>query len=298
MISTYLDPFVYARAGSGIDTTQLIANQTRIASNISIGATSIPLVTSLTTALSEYDQFYVFDGANSEVLTATALALVGATSITVSATAYAHNAGIAVCSDGSQGSVAQAIIDASADLEAYCRQSLFQATYSNEELPLRSMQAAVTRDGQLLIRPKHFPVTAVSGVTLQIQGLTTISLSTAYVQLDANAQLVTMTQLSSSSGSTTFWGAFQTPALPTTPGFVQFSYTAGYSAAAMPGDVRQAAIWLTSDLLSDRRNPTGAAELQQGKTHLVTRLRGDTSGESTLVLRAHARLDRYRQRPF
>lgn len=297
MSNIYLDPYVYQRAATGHDTTTLVANLCRIASpGTTQGATSIPLTAPTTTLLNIFDQVYVFDGASSEIAIVTATTTQGATSIPVQALQYAHSAGVPLCSDGSTGSLAQAITDASTDLEDYCRQSLFQATYSNETLPLRSMRAAITRNGQLVVHPKHTPVTAISSISLLIQGLTTVTLSTNYAQLDADGLVLTMTQLSSSSGSSTFWGAFSPPAQPTTPGFVQLSYTAGFLYSAMPADVRQAAIWLTSDLLSDRRNPTGAAEVQQGKTHLVTKLRGDLTGESTLVTRAHARLNRYRQR--
>lgn len=298
-VTAYIDPYVYNRAASGHDTTTLLSNLTRLKSAIGVGGTTLSLVDATTIALAQYDQIYLFDGNKSEILTVNSAASVGATSIAVGPSLYAHSAGLAVCSDGSQGSLAQAIFDASGGLEDYCRQSLFAATYSNETLPLRTTRAAVTRDYRLLFRPKHFPVTSVSAITALLSDGVTLSLSTAFAQLDADAQLVTMTQLSTTAQTqTTFWGNVSPPMYPTTPGFLQISYTAGYAYAAMPNAIRQAAIWLTSDLLSDRFNPTGGAEIQLGQMHLVTRLRGDTSGRSVLAIRAYQNLDPYRQKPF
>lgn len=298
-MNTYISIYDYLRAGTGQDTATVLGNVSRIASpGISAGATSISLTTPTTVALNAFDPITIFDGANSEQVTVSTTTGAGASSLPVSATQYAHVAGTPLCSDGVQGSLAEMIVNASAQLETYCRQPLLQATYSNEELPLRTMRAAVTRDYRMLLRPKRFPVQSVSAATLQINGMTTVTLSTSYAQLDADAQLVTFTQMSSSTGTTTFWGVFAPPVFPTTPGFVSLSYTAGFAYAALPYDIKQACIWLVSDLLSDRQNPTGAAEIKLGNMQLVTRLRGETSGDSVLVIRAKKALDPYKQKPF
>jgi hypothetical protein len=298
-LNTYIDCFQYVRAPTGHDTTTLVGNLSRLSSATSVGATSIPLQIPTTVLLNAYDNVTIFDGSSSEIAVVSTMTPQGATSIPVQALQYAHITGTPLCSDGSQGSLAAMIIDASAQIEEYCRQSLLQATYSNETLPLRTTRAAVTRDYRLLFRPKHFPVTNVSAITALLSDGVTLSLSTSYAQLDADAQLVTMTQLSTTAQSqTTFWGNVSPPMYPTTPGFLQISYTAGYTAASMPPSIRQACIWMTSDLLSDRQNPTGAAEIQLGQMHLVTRLRGETTGRSVLVMRAEKALDAYKQKPF
>jgi hypothetical protein len=301
-MNTYTDPFAYLRAATGHDTSTVIANLTRIASNASIGATSISLQAATTTALNQYDQVYIFDGSASEIVTMTPSTTGSpATSLTVSATQYAHSAGTPICSDGTggiAGSLASMIFTASSQIEEYCRQPLLQATYSNEQLPLRTMRAAVTRDYTLMIRPKRFPVTAVSAASLILRGQTTITLDTSQVDIDADAQLVNFLQIQSSSGGNggnTLYATWPI-ALPATPGYAKLSYTAGYVYSTLPPDVRQACIWLVSDLLSDRRNPTGAAELRLGDMQLVTRLRGDTTGRSVLTIRAYDYLEPYRQK--
>lgn len=300
-MNTYTDPYAYLRAATGHDTSTVIANLTRIASNASQGATTIALQAATTTSLSQYDQVYIFDGNNSEIVTMTpTTTATGATSLTVSATQYAHAAGTPICTDGTgglTGSLAAMIFTASSQIEEYCRQPLLTASYSNETLPLRSMRAAVSRDYTLMLRPRRFPVTAVSVVSLVLPGQTTINLDVSQANVDADAQLVQFLSIQSSGGTggNTFFTS-RPMALPTTPGYAKISYTAGYPYASLPLEIRQACLWITSDLLSDRRNPTGAAELRLGDMSLTTRLRGDNTGRSVLVIRAYEALEPYRQK--
>jgi hypothetical protein len=298
MTNTYTDPYAYLRAASGHDTSTIIANLTHIGSGgVLSGGTSIPLQTATTTALQAYDSIYIFDGASSEVVTMTPTSTSsGATSLTVSPTQYAHSAGVVICTDGLIGSLASMIFTASSQIEEYCRQPLLQATYSNEKLPLRTMRAAVTRDATLMLRPKRFPVQSVSAATLNLIGQATVSLNTANANIDADAQLVQFMPMSSSGGTMTAWGIFAAPARATTPGYVLLSYTAGYAYAALPLEIRQACIWMTSDLLSDRRNPTGASVLTLGDMTMITPLRNDKAGRSLLIARAENALTPYMQR--
>jgi hypothetical protein len=62
----------------------------------------------------------------------------------------------------------------------------------------------------------------------------------------------------------------------------------------VPYDIQQAAIWVTADLLAQRLNPTGAAEVALGKRTHVFRQRGDAVGDSILLLRAHDALQPYK----
>jgi hypothetical protein len=297
-VNTYISVADYLRAPTGHDTATLVGNATTLASPISAGATALPLSQATSKAQIVGDRVTIFDGSNSEVVTVTAIANIGVTSLTVTTTTYAHASGTSLCTDGAQGSLADMITTASAEIERYCRQPLLQATYSSERLPLRSMRAAVNRDFQLVLRPKRFPVQSVSSVTAQLNGSTTLNLAVSEAFIDADQQIVTLAQMTSTGGSVTFWGNISPPLRPTTPGWISLSYTAGYVYSALPYEIHQACIWLTSDLLSDRRNPTGAAEQQLGKEHIVSRLRGDTSGRSVLAIRAYENLEPYRQKPM
>lgn len=66
------------------------------------------------------------------------------------------------------------------------------------------------------------------------------------------------------------------------------------TAGSVPWDIQQAAIWVVSDMLSLRANPTGAAEVVMGKLTRTYRQRGDLVGDSILLLRAHDALQPYR----
>jgi hypothetical protein len=296
-VNLYTDPYRYTRAASGHDTSTVIGNLTRIASpGIIAGATSIPLVAPTNAVLNIFDPVVIFDGANSEEVTITATANQGATSLTVSATQHAHAAGTPIAGDGSQGSLPAMIVNASAEIEAYCRQSLLQAEHTNEVLPLRSMRASVSNDYQLVVRPKQVPVTSITGITAMLNASTSLALDPSEIFIDADGQTATLALMNVTGINTSQFGNV-TPALfPNTPGWIELSYTAGYAYAALPNDIRQAAVWLVSDLLSDRRNPTGSAELKYGDVQTKHRLAGEAQGRSQLTTKAYGNLNRYRQR--
>jgi hypothetical protein len=74
------------------------------------------------------------------------------------------------------------------------------------------------------------------------------------------------------------------------------TYTGGITPGTVPYDVQQACAWVVSDLLGQRQNPTGAAEVHLGKKALVARLRGDLTGDSMLIVRAKAALELCKER--
>lgn len=286
-MNLYITPIEYTRAPTGQETASLIGNLLRLSNATSAGATSLP-VSALTVALAVGDVVTIFDGSNSEVVVVTASAQTGASSVATEATAYAHTAGTVICSDGVLGSLSQSIEVASDTLESICQQSLLQQSYT-ETYTLRTMDATVTSDNILSIRPKHFPVSAVSSLEVFVQNGTAVSMDATQAVIDARARLVTLPSARTNGIGT----ALNTSIGQQTPGYVTMGYTAGFAYAQLPMSIKQAAIWLTSDALSDRLNPTGAADLQTGQRHASTYLRGDLSGQSALYKRAVERLMPY-----
>jgi hypothetical protein len=71
-------------------------------------------------------------------------------------------------------------------------------------------------------------------------------------------------------------------------------YTGGFVAGAVPYDVQQACIWMVSELLSARRNPSGVATVKQGTSELVARPWRDVTGDSILLVQAKAALSAWR----
>jgi hypothetical protein len=76
--------------------------------------------------------------------------------------------------------------------------------------------------------------------------------------------------------------------------WVIVTYAGGFVAGAVPYDVQQACIWMVSELLSARRNPSGAATVKQGTSELVARPWRDVTGDPILLAQAKAALSAWR----
>lgn len=291
--NTYITPFEYKRATTGQETTSLLGNLLRLSSGVSASGTSLPVTPNTTVNLAVYDPIWIFDGASSEMVTVTATTASGASSIPVTALAYAHSTGTALCSDGTNGSMGESIFSASAEVENICLQPLIQATYT-ETLQLRTMAASINSSGTLAIRPRHFPVTSISALSLGADVSTLLTYDATQAIIPSNQRRITVPTLLSSGGSSSnsLVNIFP-PFNQTSPGYVEFTYVSGFAYASLPWDIKQACIWLTSNLLSDRLNPTGAAETDMGQVKYIAYMRGDTSGESTLYKKAVAKLVPY-----
>lgn len=297
-MNTYLSWFDWQRTTTGLEWGSLVGNIGRISGATSAGATSLPVTPALTVAISQYDIITIFDGSNSETVAATASATVNATSISVSATTYAHAVGTPYCTDGILGSLADQIIKASQELETICRQSLFLNTYTNEMLALPTMRAAIDNQFALHFRPRHWPVQSLTSLSITTVPNNSISYDPTQVIIDSDKQICSMPNMQplplSGSGQAPYpiWN------VPSRyrQAQVTITYTAGYS--TMPPDVIEATVLLVSDILSKRLNPLGAADTQSGDRHISTVLRGDFSGESLLRKRAAAILNNYTMQSF
>jgi hypothetical protein len=294
-MNSYLSVHDYLRMTTGQETSSLLGNLMRVGTGgVAQGATSLPVAPNTTVNLNQYDLITIFDGASTEVVTVTTNTTSGASSIPISATQFAHAAGISCCSDGASGSLAEAILEGSAEVERICRQPLLQATYTNETVPLQSSRAWIDSSIALGIRPRQAPVTSVSAITLAFSATSTMSLDTSQVQLDAIGRIVHVPVIKSVNigGNTYPWSQYLDQ---TTEGEVQITYVAGFPYVSLPLPVRRAAVLLIGTILSDRQNPLGADQLRQGDVQIISTLRGDFTGESTLIKRAKGMLRSYMQ---
>lgn len=292
VVSTYIDPFTYQRASTGLDSSSLVGNLLRLSSAVVIGATSLSVTPATTVALNQYDRITLFDGINSEVVTVTSSTAIGATSIPVSATVAAHAVATPLCSDGTAGSLSDELVNAGSWLENICQQSLYQQSYT-ETLRMPSMRGSIDNRNMLVFRPRHFPVSVDSGIVIKANNADPVSYDASQVILDGGSQVVNVPWLTVSTGGN---GSGSTYSLLNQVSrssnlFLTISYTAGY--ATIPGDVRNAATLLTSDLLARKQNPVGADSITQGKRQVMFVTRGDTSGESLLLKRAIDMLSPY-----
>lgn len=292
-MNLYLTALEYIQDPSGQETASLVSNLTRVSSNMSVGATALPLVAATTANLNLYDNITIFDGSSSEVVTVAAAASAGATSVTISATAYVHNAGTVVCSDGGSGSLANSIRVASQRVETFCQQALLTTTYT-ETLPLRTLNASVTSDGYLHFRTRHFPITSVSALAIVLDAKTTITLDPTQCILNTRAMSVDVPIV-----STILHNAQVLTALPPLtqldPGWLQYTYIAGYSASALPWDIKQACTYFVSEIVSDRLNPTAAVSISMGKRHLTQYGKGVSTLENPYQIRAYELLTPYKR---
>ena len=297
-MNTYLSWFDWQRTTTGLEWGSLVGNTGRISSAVSIGATSLPVAPAVAVQVNQFDVITIFDGANSETVMATTTAHGLDTSITVSATTYAHAAGTPYCTDGILGSLADQIIKASQQLETICKQSLFLSTYTNEMLALPTMRAAIDNQFALHFRPRHWPVQTLTSLSITTVPNNTIQYDPTQVIIDSDKQICSMPNMQplplSGSGQSPYpiWN------VPSRyrQAQVTITYTAGFS--VMPSDVIEAAVLLTSDILAKRLNPVGAPDLASGDRHISAVLRGDNSGESLLRKRAQHILDNYTMQSF
>jgi hypothetical protein len=291
-IVTYTDPFAYRRASTGMESDSLVGNLSRLTSNISAGATSLP-VSATTVALNVNDQITIFDGGNSEMVSVTVAAPVNSTTITVTATEAAHVARTPVCSDGTSGSLSDMIVNASSWLETITQQPRWQASYT-DKLRAPSTRAAVDRNIALVLRPRRFPVVSLSSLSYETDPTNVISLVTSYAVIDNDGRTVVLPAVVMTNGNQGFQSFM--PVGRNSPVWINITYEAGYS--PLPGYIIEAANCLTGALLADRQNPMGAFEIQMGKRKVVMGSSRDDTAKGGLVKRAEDLLRNDIERPF
>lgn len=296
-MNTYLSWFDWSRTTTGLEWQSLIGCSGRINAT-TVGATTLTVTPPLAVSLRQYDVLTIYDGSSSENVTVQTVAGAGTSSITISATQYAHVAGTSYSTDGVLGSLADQIIKASQELETICRQSLFLSTYTNEMLALPTMRAAIDNQFALHFRPRHWPVQTLTALSITTVPGNTISYDPTQVIIDSDKQICSMPNMQPlplpGSGQSPYpiWN------VPSRyrQAQVTITYTAGFS--VMPADVTEAAVLLVSDLLAKRLNPVGAADITSGDRRIATVLRGDFSGESLLRKKAQAILNSYTMQSF
>lgn len=205
-----------------------------------------------------------------------------------------HAAGVSASQAGSSGALAEIILRASAWAENYCRQgapgsrSLF-ASARIERWTLPGPRAWREPDGGLTIHPTHFPVLSVSSLTIETAPGASVAIDSTQIELTASGALIEIP----ADALGTLAAAAAGP-IGNMRQWVTLGYSGGVTPGAVPGELRQALIWIVSDFLAQRRNPTGAAVIQMGRYSLQQRPREDPTGDSLLLLQAKAALQPWR----
>ncbi|MFI5271598.1 MAG: hypothetical protein ACHQ4H_01025 [Ktedonobacterales bacterium] len=297
----YIDVLTYLRAATNHETASLLSLNTTL-SGAGVAADATTLTVAASTGWSAA-ALWLLDGPYSETVQVTGAA--DGTHLTLAApgTRFAHAAGISASQAGTTGALAESILRASAWIEGYCSQgtlasdrSLFAVTRS-ERWSMPGTRAALDRDGVLVIRPGHWPVQAVTAVAVDLGGGQTLSFDATQAELASGGRLIEVPYLLSVAPAPGQVLVIESAGLSRARRqWATLTYSGGLSLGAVPYDVQQACIWLTSELLAERRNPYGAATVRQGKFELQARLRGDPSGDSILVIQAKAALEPFHER--
>ncbi|HEX8983365.1 MAG TPA: hypothetical protein VF792_11375 [Ktedonobacterales bacterium] len=295
-INAYLDTGDVLRAAINQETASLLGLNTTMTAGASVGALTLPVASSTGWAAGP---IWLLDGPYSEVAQVTGAPNSTSLALAAPGIANAHAAGVSISQAGTAGALAETILRASAWIENYCRQgtpndhSLF-ALARVERLSMPSQRAWLEPDGTLVVRASHFPIQSVTSLSVETAPGATFSLDTAQIEAPSMGRLleVPASALIGLNGAAS-------PVSPTLirsgRAWLSLSYTGGPATpGATPYDLRQACLWVVSDLLAQRRNPTGAAAVRMGSFELQARPRADPTADSILLAQAKAALQVYR----
>jgi hypothetical protein len=298
--SSYLDVAAYLRAATNQETASLLGLNTTT-SGPSQPAGSLSLVVAAAAGWAA-GPAWLLDGPSGEVVQLTGSADGTHVSLAAPGTAFAHAAGVSLSQAGTAGALAEVLLRASAWIENYCRQgvpgdrALFAATRS-ERWTMPSSRAHLDRDQVLVVRPGHFPVQSVSALAIEFGQGQSLAFDITQLEMPSSGRLVELPYLLQGSPNPGQQLLLESRGLSRARRqWAVLTYVGGFSGGGVPYDVQQACAWVASDFLGYRQNPTGAAELRLGKKALVSRLRGDLSGDSVLLLQAKAALELYKER--
>ena len=311
-LSAYLDVPSYQRAPHNQEIASLLGLNTTLGGSVPqpAGTTALLVVASAGWSIGPA---WILDGAVSEVVQITGS--VDGTHVTLAApgTLFAHTAGVSISQAGTAGSLAEVILRASAWVENYCQhggpagayggdRSLF-AVARTERWAMPSMRAHIDRDSTIVVMPGHFPVQSVSSLTVELGLGQSLALDVSSMEQQTAGRLVEVPYLLLGGPTVGQQLMLETKGLSRSQRqWAVVTYTGGVASGAsgalaselVPWDIGQAMVWVVSELLAQRRNPTGASEYVLGKLRVVQRQRGDLVGDSLLLLRAHDILQPYR----
>jgi hypothetical protein len=299
-LSAYVDVPAYLRSAANQETASLLGlNTTTAGATQAAGTTNLQVASSTGWAASS---LWILDGPSSELVQVTGS--VDGTHLTLATpgTTFAHAAGTSASQAGSAGALAELIVRASAWMESYCQQGVsgdrsLYALARTERWTMPSTRAHLDRDQVLVVRPGHFPVQSVSALSIELGQGQSLAFDVTQVELPSAGRLVELPYLLQASPNVGQQLLLESRGLSRTHRqWAVISYVGGLTAGTVPYDVQQACVWVVSDFLGYRQNPAGAAEVRLGKKEVVTRLRGDLSGDSILLLQAKAALEIYKER--
>jgi hypothetical protein len=295
---SYISWLEYTDAPEGLEFSTLLGNGMRLSVAGNAGDTTLAVTPPTSVDLHQFDKVTLYDGLSSEVVTVAADALSPVTSITllVPGLQFAHAQYTPCSSKGILGDLGGEILKASAMLENITKQSLWSTTQT-ETLRMPSMRASIDNQQILTFRTKQYPIVTINTMFIGPNLSTLQQYDQSQCIIDAN-ELVTVPQLIASGSGSSTYSLVQQKVSRKQNAYLQVNYTAGYTTATLPSDVKDAAVLLTNALLARRDNPAGMDQVTEGGGSIVATLRGDQSGESLLIKGARSILSNYALRMF
>lgn len=292
MVSAYVTPSLYERAGTGLDTSSLLDIVGHLNADANAGDTLLTLGQngeSLPTDVQVNDQITLFDAGMSEQVRVTGPINYTNSTVPVTPLLYPHLAGTEYCTDGDSGSLADMLLRASQRIDSKCNQTLLFGTYT-ETLPLQTMSASINERGALTLRPSHAHAISVLGLSINAPYGYTLPLDITSVLVEYG-RLITLPALNSQyapeQGNLYAYSQALNNRLR---GDVTVTYTAGYTYATLPSDLQEACILYASAAMARKSNPIAAASVQMSKSKTDYYLRGDATGISPLEKQANQML--------
>ena len=298
--SAYLAIGDFLRAATNQETASLLGLNTALASSVTAGATTLPVASSVGWAAGPA---WLLDGPWSEMAQVVGAPDGATLTLAAPGLAQAHSADVSLSQAGVSGALAETILRASAWIENYCRQgtpgdrSLY-ALPRVERWGLPGPRAWLEPDGALALRPGRFPIQAVTALSIESSPGAALALDVTQIELPSGGRLIevpasALTGVGLSGAAP--WPSGLASVARGGRGWLSLSYSGGPATpGAPPYDLRQACIWVVSELLAQRRNPSGAAAVKLGGFELQARPRTDPTGDSILLLHAKAALQAYR----
>jgi hypothetical protein len=301
-LSAYIDVPYFQRAPHNQEIASLLGLNTTLQGSNPAASTTLQVASSTGFAAA---LAWILDGPYSEIVSVTGSG--DGTHLTIAAPGLqlAHNAGVSISQAGTSGSLAEIILRASSWCENYCQQgtaggdrSLF-AVSRIERWGMPTSRAYIDRDNTIVVRPGHFPVQSITALTIEFGQSQSLALDVSAPELMTVGRVAEVPYLLLGGPTVGQQLMLETKGLSRSQReWAVLTCTGGVTIGSVPWDIQQATVWVVADMLSQRLNPTGAAEVSLGKRKVVQRQRGDLVGDSILLLRAHDALQPYKEEVF
>jgi hypothetical protein len=158
-----------------------------------------------------------------------------------------------------------------------------------------TMRASINNEGVLWFRPRHFPITALTALSIKSDPLSVTDYDPTQAIIDSEQQLVSVRNLVPLSNSQQQQSSIGTPwnvaRSRNRQQWLTITYDSGWT--NLPSTIQRACSLLVNQCFVQMYNSIGADQIVEGERNVMFTMRGDTTGESLLVKEATKLLQPY-----